>query len=661
MWKLLKFIGVTIKTLFWLALVIALIGVIALYILEHDIPAPLIRRAEELLSDDQYYCRIERATYSLKSGLHLHHVKTFQKRIADTAMVSVDEISVAIDCRPYVALSKRLRGITLRAISFPKLPQKATNTVAKVESPSHSSQAVQPELRTPQPQFPTIEAFPLIIERANILGLQAERITATVSLQDLRVSVSEVEVRWPDRSFDMKVDGYVTADLATRMISGKAKGQTFPDNILPLLNALRARGAIKQINNFSKLDRPVKADATFDINMDNSDFSLILDLDVGPCAYRDVPMKYAKGILRAYGTNIYTTVDIGPLQAESDTGPIAGSLVYREENESLALDVSTAMELDQVVKVINILNHGELKPIRCKTPPHVTAQGIMAIDSRKSTVTNELSGKITFDEGSVFNLEVRNVSADLKINGYSALFDNVTGTSASGGPISGNVLFTFPYYSATATLFTAHANLSEVDLTDLSRAFNVTNARVGIVSGNFLIHGRASNHTIPSLSGNGKIDIRDGLLHRLPLFAGFTSYLAANIPGVSSLVNQSAGSMDFRIKDGILSTDNLLIEGDLFSMHGRGTCNLDTEAVEFLIRANIFKEKTFAGKLSRLVTLPFTRLLLEFKVLGTLDKSDLSYVNIVEKISGGLTEITGPRKRENTSEEPDFPEPLPTP
>ena len=55
--------------------------------------------------------------------------------------------------------------------------------------------------------------------------------------------------------------------------------------------------------------------------------------------------------------------------------------------------------------------------------------------------------------------------------------------------------------------------------------------------------------------------------------------------------------------------------------------------MDFTVRANIFKKKSLVGKITRLVTVPFTRLLLEFKVYGTLEKTDWSYVNIIEKIT----------------------------
>ena len=640
LWKFLKFIGGVVKTFFWLALILALAGIVLLYILEQDIPAPLVRRMSDALTSDDYLCRIGRASFKLKSGLHLYQVKAFPKRVADTALASADEIAIAFSLQPQLALGERIRGVTVKNISVPSFPPKSKKPDSVPSTPPQTSNT-EPKYEKAAPRLPTIAPFPLTVEKANILGLQAERLSAMVAMEDPQISVTQVAILWPDKAFTMNVEGGVSVNFASRLVDGRAKGQAFPANILPLLVALHSRGAIKQIDNFSKIERPIDADAAFTVNIDNSDFFLHLVLDVGPCAYRGVPMKYAKGTLDAFGTNVNTTVVVGPVQAESSTGPLAGKLVYREENESVELDATSGMDIQQLITIADILRHGELKPIRCDALPTITVKGIVAADSKKSTVTNDLSGHIDLPAGSIFNLPVRNVSSDLAVKGDSALFDHVCCTTPSGGKLSGNIAFFYPGGSATSTLFSTRATFANIELSELSHTFNfATNARAGVVSGNLSLVGHASNHTIPSLVGEGNVRIRDGMLNRMPLFAGFTDYLARNIPGVSALVNQSSGSMDFAIEEGVLHTDDLLVEGDLFSLRGRGTCNLDTEALDFVVRANIFKEKTFAGRITHLVTLPFTRLLLEFKVFGTLSKTNWSYVSIIEKITGGLTDLS---------------------
>ena len=658
MWKLLKFFGAIVKTVFWLALILVLSGIIVLYLFEQDIPPTLVTRLSDALSSNDYLCRIGRATYSLKSGLHLYQVRAFQKRVADTALLSADDVEIDFSIRPHLALGERIQGVTIRNIRVPTLPQKQHKTEANTNAVASLASAAPKTDSAADLHLPAVSPFPIVIENADILGLQAERVSATLAIDDAQISVTQVAIRWPDKNFTMDVDGHVTVDLKTRLVNGNAKGQAFPGNILPLLTALHSKGAIKQINCFSSLERPVNADATFAVNIDNSDFSLVLALDVGPCAYRGVPIKYAKGTVSAYGTNIYTSVVVYPLQAESSTGPIAGKLIYREESESLEIDASSAMDLQQTVSVINILNHGELKPIQCAKPVHLTTQGIIALDTKKSTVKNALTGKISFEEGTILNVGVRDVTCDLKINGYSASFDNVRGSSLGGGKIAGGIIFDFPNYSATSTLFTTSATLANMSFSDFSKVLKITDTRAGKISINMALLGRPCNRTIATLAGEGNLTIRDSLISRMPVFAGFTDQLARHVPGVSSLVNQSSGSMDFSVENGILRTDNLVIEGDVFSMNGRGTCDLETEALDFVMRVNFLKKESIVGRIAHLVTLPITKLLLEFKVFGTLDKSDWSYVNIIDKITDNLPSITGQSK---TTSEPPAPPSTPVP
>jgi len=623
MWKLLKFIGSLLKAAFWLSLVLVAAGLVALYILENDIPAPLVRRLSAALSTEDVHVRIDRATFSLRSGLRLHRVKVFPKRVADGALVSTDEIDIDFVLKPRMSmgtLSECVRGVTIKRISVPALPPK------------------NPDAPKTDPVLPDLPPCPLVVENADVLGIKASRLSATIDVSEKKIRITDVDIQLPDKALSMSVEGQVTVDFATRRVYGSAKGQALPENLLPMFALLHARGAIRQIECFSKLARPVDADYTFDVDIDNSDFSMRLALDVGPCAYRGVPMEYAKGTLGIYGTNIYTSVVIDPLEAKSVAGaPISGRLAYREETEGLELDATTTMDIAPLVTIINVLNHGELDRVRCFVPPTVSAHGDIAISSTKSTITNDLSGKVAFAEGSILNFRTKNMTGDLSLEGYTARFDNVTGQSLSGGSIAGDISFFFPNYSATATVFTTNIKMGNVALEDLSRAFNVTNERAGLVSGDIRLNG-PTQHTLSSLSGEGHVKVRNGVINRMKLFAGFTDYLSRTVPGVSALVNQSSCSMDFTIRDGVLQTDNLLIEGDIFSIKGRGTYNLVTDKLDFVVQTDIFKQKTIAGKITRFVTLPFTRLLLEFKVFGSLENPDWSYVNIIEKITEGFSD-----------------------
>ncbi|MDX9867569.1 MAG: AsmA-like C-terminal region-containing protein [Kiritimatiellia bacterium] len=624
MWRFLSILGRACKTLFWLALILALAGILALYLIGHDIPAPIVRRIAQAVSTEDVHVRIGRATFTLDGGLRLHHVKALPKRIADGPLLAVEEIAVTVSLLPQTPMRARVRGVTLKNLALPDLPP------------------ATPERKRPLPELPDLEPFPLRIEQADVLGIRVRSLTATVDPDANRIAVSEVMIRWPDTAFDMTVSGQVTLDLARRRVSGQVAGKAFPDNLMPLFRVLRARGAIRQIDCFSKIARPVDAAYSFDVDLDTTDFAMRLGLDVGPCAYRGVPVSHAKGTLFLYGTNIHTTVVIDPLEAQTaDGAPITGSLTYREETEGLEIDARTVMHLEPFTTLINVLNQGELDRIHCDTPPSLSVRGAIALSAEESTITNALRGQVALGRGTILNFGVRDLTADFDMLGYSARFHHAAARSASGGQVDGEVTFTFPEYAAAATVFDADIRFAGVDLAELSQAFNVTNERAGLVTGTVRLTGPAHGDPIAGLNGSGHADIRDGVIHRMRLFAGLTDYLTRNIPGVSSLVNQSSGSMDFTLRNGVLATENLLLEGDLFSILGRGTYDLNTDKLDFTVRAGIFRQKTIAGRIVRLVTLPFSRLLLEFRVFGTLEQPEWTYVNLIERITEGFSDASG--------------------
>ena len=621
MWRFLKILGFVLKSLFWLVLILLLAGLGALYVLERGVPSALLHRLENALSDDDRFVRIERASFSLKQGARLHRVKVFPKRVAGQALLSVDEIVVDLALSPGIAPSDRIRSVTIKQFVMPALPPK---------------QADQPKKE--KTELPTVNPFSLIAEQPSVLGIKADRLTAMVSTSEQRIDITDIMIRLPHPTFELDVGGQVSIDLQAERVFGSAKGQAFPENILPLFDVLKAHGAVEQIECFSAIKRPVDAQYTFDVDIDTTDFAMRLDVDVGPCAYRSVPIAFAKGTLGIYGTNIYTSVIIDPLCAQTAAGaPIQGRLAYFEETEGLEVDAGTTMDIPPLFTMLNILNHGELDCILCAAPPTLSARGAVALSATESTITNLLAGKVSFPAGKILNFEARETTADFLLAGHQARFSNVRGLSRNGGLMTGEITFDFPNYAATATVFRTSLKMSDVALEEISHAFNVTNARAGLVSGEIHLRGPTSDRTIEHLSGEGHVNIRDGVINRMRLFAGMTDYLSRTIPGISSLVNQSSGSMDFTIRDGVLHTDNLLLEGDIFSISGRGTYNIATDKLAFTVRANILKKKTLAGRLTRLVTVPFTRLLLEFKVFGSLENPDWSYVNIVEKITEGFS------------------------
>ena len=118
----------------------------------------------------------------------------------------------------------------------------------------------------------------------------------------------------------------------------------------------------------------------------------------------------------------------------------------------------------------------------------------------------------------------------------------------------------------------------------------------------------------------------------MKLFMGLTDYLAKNVPGVAGLVNQSQVSADYTITNGIIESDNIYIEGDVFTIKAWGKYDIPNDQLDFVVRLQLLRNDSFLAKLVRPVTFPFTKLLLEFKLTGSVDEPEWNYISVIDRI-----------------------------
>ena len=76
-----------------------------------------------------------------------------------------------------------------------------------------------------------------------------------------------------------------------------------------------------------------------------------------------------------------------------------------------------------------------------------------------------------------------------------------------------------------------------------------------------------------------------------------TDYLASNVPGVASLVNQSQASLDYTVTNGVFHSDNIFIEGDVFSIKATGSYDIPADKLDFTVRLQLLKNDSILGKL----------------------------------------------------------------
>ena len=143
---------------------------------------------------------------------------------------------------------------------------------------------------------------------------------------------------------------------------------------------------------------------------------------------------------------------------------------------------------------------------------------------------------------------------------------------------------------------------------------------------------RSMTNNYEVLNGRGRLSVRNGQLMRLRGFTGLVEQLAERVPGVSWFTDSTQGSCDYVIENGVLKSDNIYIEGSVFSLKMYGQFDTVRDALDFTVRVQFTKKDSLVGKILHPLTWPFTKLLLEFRLSGSSDKPKWEYISVIDRV-----------------------------
>lgn len=143
---------------------------------------------------------------------------------------------------------------------------------------------------------------------------------------------------------------------------------------------------------------------------------------------------------------------------------------------------------------------------------------------------------------------------------------------------------------------------------------------------------RSMTNNYEVLNGSGHIEIANGQILRMEGFTGLLTLLADRIPTVSWITDSTQASCDYKIVDGVLSSENIFIEGTVFSIKMYGKFDIVKNELDFTVRVQFTKKDSIVGKILHPVTWPFTKLLLEFKLSGTPENPNWKYITVIDRV-----------------------------
>lgn len=143
---------------------------------------------------------------------------------------------------------------------------------------------------------------------------------------------------------------------------------------------------------------------------------------------------------------------------------------------------------------------------------------------------------------------------------------------------------------------------------------------------------RAMSNNYEVLNGSGHVVVKNGRLMRMKGFRGLIDAMPSIAPAITWFSDSTQASGDYVIENGVVRTDNVYIEGTLFSIKMFGWLDTVKNEQDFTVRVQFAKSDSMVGKILHPLTWPFTKLLLEFRMTGSPDEPKWKYVSVVDRM-----------------------------
>ena len=638
-----KKIRSTLRFLLFAVVIPVAVACIALSVYEIRLPGSMTDAVCRKLSGKDVMVRCDFASFGFRRGLVVAGPRVYLRKKAATAPVmKAEEIDASLSLFRFPWRMERImRRLRVKKLVYQRLPD-GYYIADSVEFPGRPDYMERDE--PVELDLPVLHPFKLELVEPDILGIRPSKVeVAAVSSGKTGFKMRGITLDWPDRDVPMHLTGETELDLKAQMVSGRVSGTTRQWHIRPMLEALDIPVALEYIDAFTKVREPVEAAYRFSVNLRNNDFFMSLDLAPKAGLYRGVPYSSAKGNIEirtaVRGTNFNSRVQIGPITADFlPEGHAEGTIVFTGSNGVRRVSVeanASKLSMSNALAVADVFTDGSLDALQFETPPQINVHGILAVDDADAAA-NDFYGAFSFERGSFFGAQVRNVRANFHQSGTSVLYPSVTASLKSGGHISGEARMDFPDYDESRATFSVKAQGENLSLGDICEALDIdTGDRKGTVECSLELSGPFSTNLAHRLNGSGRFNCHDGQLSRTRLFMGFTDYLSENVPGVSSVVDMTQSSADVTITNGVVSTKNLVVEGNIFAIKAQGSYDIGANMLEAHARAQIFKKDSLIGLLTQPITSALMKMLLEFRVYGPIEEPKWSYSTPVTRLGGG--------------------------
>ncbi len=303
------------------------------------------------------------------------------------------------------------------------------------------------------------------------------------------------------------------------------------------------------------------------------------EVTLGAASFRGVPANSATAKLR-YEDRV---LSIAPFRVERSEGGGDGNLYFDFRRDEVRLDkIRARVNPPEVAMWVDPRLVKDILPYRFPNqPPNLLIDGLVHTKRGKTT---RLAIQVDAPAGMDYTFLRKNLSASqiaakllftsdrLKISDLSA--------ALFGGSLTGGADIALPPSRPGHSASLVFDNLDFARVTKLY--FDYDNSQ-GRLNGRYDFSGRGDDAR--AMKGRGELTVTNGNIFAIPFLGPLSGVLDSIVPGMGHTLARRAAAR-FTINDGVVNTDDLVVQGSGFSMIGNGKLFFVDDKMDFDMRIN---------------------------------------------------------------------------
>lgn len=303
------------------------------------------------------------------------------------------------------------------------------------------------------------------------------------------------------------------------------------------------------------------------------------EVKLGPASFRGVAAESLNATLH-YENRVFS---LAPFRVQRAEGGGGGGLYFDFRRDEVRLDkIKGAVNPAEVMLWIEPKLVKDVLPYRFpRQPPNLFIDGLIHAKGGKTT---RLAIDVKAPAGMDYTFLKKNLSFP-QLSGkllFTPDHMRISDLDARlfGGAVSGDADISL---AKNRPSHSAHLALDNVDFASVTRLFFNYNDSRGKLDMTYDFTGRGEDAR--TMEGRGDVAVTDGNIFAIPFLGPLSGVLNGIVPGMGHDVARK-GTSTFTIKDGVISSKDLVVEGKGFSMIGHGNLFFIDDRMDFDMRIN---------------------------------------------------------------------------